>query len=340
MGVENLDCFRFCKCLKLLGNVMVLLVLGLVGTSYFAVAYAYFGHAQGASPAAITGAVFLMALFTALVLMLCWSYFATVFSSPGVVPHDWHPFGTDEEAAMQREAVESGQVPRLPVDPLLRPRFCRKCQAWKPQRAHHCSVSNRCILKMDHYCIWVVNCVGLLNYKYFLLFLFYTALSSITGCALLLPEFLAFFTSGEEAQEEYGGMVAVVFIAFIIDLAFTVSLGAFVAMHWRMVSSNQTTIEMYEKAPMHPWPYDRGTAGNFKEVFGREPLLWFLPFHRDAYKEELLRVALHRYMVPLPAPLPALLSNQDPEDQAAQLSAMRTSESDTAQDDNPHDRLI
>lgn len=42
--------------------------------------------------------------------------------------------------------------------------------------------------------------------QYFLLFLFYTALSSITGCALLLPEFLAFFTSGEEAQEEYGGM--------------------------------------------------------------------------------------------------------------------------------------
>jgi hypothetical protein len=36
-----------------------------------------------------------------------------------------------------------------------RPRYCKHCQAWKPERSHHCSVKGRCILKMDHYCIWV-----------------------------------------------------------------------------------------------------------------------------------------------------------------------------------------
>lgn len=29
-----------------------------------------------------------------------------------------------------------------------RPRFCKHCKSWKPERAHHCSVMGRCVLKM------------------------------------------------------------------------------------------------------------------------------------------------------------------------------------------------
>jgi palmitoyltransferase len=35
-----------------------------------------------------------------------------------------------------------------------RPRWCSQCLNWKPDRAHHCSSSGRCILKMDHFCPW------------------------------------------------------------------------------------------------------------------------------------------------------------------------------------------
>ena len=43
------------------------------------------------------------------------------------------------------------------------------------------------------YSLWVVNCVGLLNYKMFLLFIFWTCLAATIATALLLSSFVDYF---------------------------------------------------------------------------------------------------------------------------------------------------
>jgi len=48
---------------------------------------------------------------------------------------------------------------------------CKKCHFPKINRSKHCRVCDKCIEKFDHHCIWINNCVGAKNFRYFFYFL-------------------------------------------------------------------------------------------------------------------------------------------------------------------------
>ncbi|XP_061562082.1 palmitoyltransferase ZDHHC4 isoform X1 [Phycodurus eques] len=61
---------------------------------------------------------------------------------------------------------------------------CPTCHLIKPARSKHCRVCDRCIQRFDHHCVWVNNCIGALNTRYFLLYLF--SLSAMAGDIAIL----------------------------------------------------------------------------------------------------------------------------------------------------------
>ncbi|KAL5541052.1 hypothetical protein UlMin_002417 [Ulmus minor] len=274
--------FKFCSPLRALGSIMIVFVLAIVCLTYYALVVANYGPALFRGGLDSLFALLVLLVFHSLLGMLLWSYFAVVLTDPGGVPPNWRPL-VDEERGEADSLVGSDQLSR-PGDPNdQRVRFCRKCNQFKPLRCHHCSVCGRCILKMDHHCVWVVNCVGALNYKYFLLFLFYTFLETAIVTLSLLPYFIEFFTDGEIPGSP--GNLAATFITFILNFAFSLSVMGFLIMHMSFVAGNTTTIEAYEKKSTPKWHYDLGRKKNFEQVFGMDKRYWFIP----AYSEEDLR---------------------------------------------------
>ena len=66
-------------------------------------------------------------------------------------------------------------------------KICKYCKEVKPLRTHHCSLCGICVLKMDHHCPWINNCIGHNNQRYFLLFLFHSFCYTFLVTILTLP---------------------------------------------------------------------------------------------------------------------------------------------------------
>jgi len=112
-------------------------------------------HLEGHGP---VGKAVILAIGLFMLANMAYNYLKASLSDAG------KPLVHSEAVA---EAIEHGSPA---------PNQCGRCLLSKPARAHHCSVCRRCVLKMDHHCPWLNNCVGAGNYRYFYLFLIWSIL--------------------------------------------------------------------------------------------------------------------------------------------------------------------
>jgi hypothetical protein len=157
--------------------------------------------------------------------------------------------------------------------------LCGTCLRWKVERSHHCRQCGRCVLKMDHHCPWLANCIGFRNYKFFCLVHLY-GLIATTTIAITYWEVLLNVNLNHNSH-----MMECMFAIFtyICNLGLLGFLLWLFLVNWRLVLSGQTVIENADRERFPSTKainiYDLGKYRNFTKVFGRNPLVWFIPFY-------------------------------------------------------------
>jgi hypothetical protein len=138
-------------------------------------------------------------------IILTCHFYRAMTTDPGAVPPDAKPLPEppkkvhDDDNDETNSTDDNEPYSLLNVPPPRR--LCRRCKTYKPERAHHCSICRRCIIKMDHHCPWVNNCVGIGNHKYFLLFVFYTFCTCMLSIALIVLRFA--FCMGDRQEQRH-----------------------------------------------------------------------------------------------------------------------------------------
>ncbi|KAI9785362.1 MAG: palmitoyltransferase for Vac8p [Geoglossum umbratile] len=180
--------------------------------------------------------VFLLGI--SLYLLANVSYTVAVFTDPG------SPLAT-ANGYSHLPIQEPPTTASLTVKSTGSTRYCKKCQSPKPDRAHHCSTCRRCVLKMDHHCPWLATCLGLRNYKAFVLFLVYTSIFCWVCFAVTADWVWANVLSDGQFADTMMPVnyVLLAVVAGIIGLVLT----GFTGWHLSLVLKNQTTIECLEK---------------------------------------------------------------------------------------------
>uniref|UniRef100_A0A6Q2Z460 Palmitoyltransferase n=1 Tax=Esox lucius TaxID=8010 RepID=A0A6Q2Z460_ESOLU len=234
----------------------------------------------------ISVAVIYMMSFHLSFVMFVWSYWKTIFTRPAKPSKEFCLAKAEKEQYVREERPETQQeilwraATNLPLYTRTGAgaiRYCDRCQVIKPDRCHHCSACDMCVLKMDHHCPWVNNCVGFSNYKFFILFLCYSLIYCLFIAATVLQYFIKFWTN--ELPDTHAKF-HVLFLFFVAAM-FCISILSLFSYHLWLVGKNRSTIEAF-RAPVFRTGSDKngfslGFRKNIAQVFGDQKKLWLLP---------------------------------------------------------------
>ena len=112
------------------------------------------------------------------------NFIATCLLDPGSLQEDINPLLMVHRRRQQSEdeASKFGLATLIDQEgehPMRGWRRCTESGFSMPPRSHYCRTCRRLVLRMDHHCMFVNNCIGHRNHHYFLAFLIFLFLSTL-----------------------------------------------------------------------------------------------------------------------------------------------------------------
>ncbi|XP_056648716.1 palmitoyltransferase ZDHHC3 isoform X2 [Diorhabda sublineata] len=207
---------------------------------------------------------FNVVMFNTVIFLLLISHIKAVMTDPGTVPL---PQSRIDFSDMH--SSDSGCE-------FVNWTVCARCETYRPPRAHHCRICQRCIRRMDHHCPWINNCVGERNQKYFIQFLIYVGTLSVYAITLLG---ISWVNGCEGCSDDIPSKEARILhniILFLESVLFGLFVAAILIDQMQSILSDETAVEQIQKkGPYRPY---KPKMVLLREVCGREhPLLWLLP---------------------------------------------------------------
>merc|ERR1719266_2556272 len=130
-----------------------------------------------------------------------------------------------------------GKVPTDPNKIQTISTVCKKCIHPKPPRTHHCSVCDKCVLKMDHHCPWINGCIGHFNHRYFFFVMLF-------GFEIFYDELMNRTSDQNQEFVLLDRRNLIFFMAFITTGTFFL-LGGLTIWHAKLIHKGETSIEAH-----------------------------------------------------------------------------------------------
>jgi palmitoyltransferase ZDHHC9/14/18 len=174
----------------------------------------------------------------------------TGLSNPGILPRsDTGLPGADGVV----DSSTGNLIPRylLINGVCVRQKVCSTCRIYRPPRSNHCSVCDNCVLRFDHHCGFLGTCVGLGNYRWFLLL----SLSLNVFCLISAVFSFQFLQFNFEFIKNNSQLILIFFLSFVGFFSFLL-LNVY---HLFISCHNITTNEHLKKYyKINPFDYGRG----------------------------------------------------------------------------------